>query len=255
MTEIVALANQERECRARLDHALRASSVSVVATSLLHDLSQPLTAIDVWVKMSLRLLQKGTEPGSEIAENLDQIAKIVQRTKDMLTDFRGKLSHSEPTIRRIDLNELLRNAARDLVLDTENGGMVIHYEAAPDLPIVHADPELVKLVISILCRNSLDAIEDRHDAVASILIRPRVGAGATVEIWISDNGPGIDDALVGRLFEPIVSTKRDGLGLGLAICRMLLQTLGGRIRLEANSRNGVTFVFSLPVASQGESVG
>src|SRR5262249_51603133 len=121
-------------------------------------------------------------------------------------------------------------------------------EAPAELPLLYGDRIQLQQVILNLVRNAIDALAGRSDGAVQVVAR-RLDAPAGVQIGVADNGPGIDAALAGRLFEPLMTSKRDGLGLGLSICASIVQLHGGRIWLHSGAAGATEFRVSLPARS------
>jgi signal transduction histidine kinase len=120
------------------------------------------------------------------------------------------------------------------------------------VPPVLADPDLLALAVFILCRNSLDALGLSDGARKEVHMMSRVMPDGCVRVLVRDTGPGLDAESVETIFEPLSSTKPHGAGIGLAVCRAMLEGLGGRLWLESNTRSGAAFAFDLNSALDGE---
>ena len=125
-------------------------------------------------------------------------------------------------------------------------GVRVQLDLAPQLPPLDLDAVQIEQVVFNLMRNALDAIYESSGPPAELTVRTR-RAGDEVEVAVVDSGPGLADEIAGEIFEPFVTSKREGLGMGLSICRSIIEAHGGRIWAAPNSARGMTFAFALPI--------
>lgn len=238
--------------RARLEQVLRRSGATFLATNLIHDLSQPLTAINTWSASCLRLMETNPEARAKLTERLGFLAAESRRATDIIRGFRSAVYRQMPDPVEIDVNEVLSSVV-DL-LDAEAQAMGVAITLAPEeayIP-VRTDQTLLAAAVFLLCRNSLDALKAHDTARKEIHFVSHKSGKSGVVVSVSDTGPGLDEDSVGSLFEPLSSTKPYGAGIGLALCRTLIEGLGGRLWLEANAPTGATFAFELKSGLDGE---
>ncbi|HRD65741.1 MAG TPA: ATP-binding protein [Candidatus Competibacter sp.] len=246
-----ALRRQETEIvrRTELAHAGRLLLLGEMTSSLIHELNQPLAAIVNYAHGSQRQLETGAPPPMVLRERLDQIAKQACRAGDLVKRLR-KLIRKEPVRRvAVDLTRLLANVI-DLC-ETEANKHRIRLELrflSKPLPQVCGDPLQIEQVLLNLLYNAIEAgphpqlehgvvaIEAKHQRSDRILVR------------IRDQGPGLPDGNTEQLFRSFHTTKPQGLGLGLAISRSLVENQGGRLWAENNSGYGAMFSLTLPIA-------
>jgi signal transduction histidine kinase len=238
--------------RAKLEQMLRRLGATFLATRLIHDLSQPLTAINTWSSACLRLTKETPEMRPDLAERLSFLATEARRATDIIREFRAIVHRQLPDLIDVDVNAVLSNVADLLQEEAEAAGAAILVSAEKRLPPVLADADLLALAVFILCRNSLDALKLSDCARKEVHIMSRAMPDSCIRVLVRDTGPGLDAESVGTVFEPLLSTKPNGAGIGLAVCRALLEGLGGRLWLEANTRNGAAFAFDLNSALDGE---
>ena len=237
-----------RARRPNLDDALRKASAVELSAQLLHELSQPLTAINAWAGACQRqVATTGGEAADALTETLDLLVGEARRATEILRAFRALSRHVEPERASVDMNASLIAMSELLADEALTNGIDMRLDLAPDLPAAVADGGFVDLALFILCRNAIEALAGCRNGVKILTLRSHAGENE-IHVSISDTGPGLDEATVGRLFKPVASTKPNGVGVGLAACRSALEALGGRLWLELNTTDGASFAFALPLS-------
>jgi two-component system, LuxR family, sensor kinase FixL len=244
---LAELAQRSAELQAQqaaLADAMRVAAASETASTLAHEMSQPLSAIGTYARAGVEMMRHGEPPYGEIRAVLERIeretarsSEVVRRVRDF---FRTGVAHREPT----DLHALLADAVaavRDR-LDRERIALAIEMPA--DLPDVDTDKIQIGTVLHNLLGNAIDALTGATSQ-RRIRIAVRGVADNEVEVDVEDSGPGIAEAVEKSLFEPLATTKPAGMGLGLTICRTIVQAHGGRLWLV--SRQPALFRFTLPI--------
>ena len=239
------------ERRAGLERTYRVLSATFLASSLAHELSQPMTAINVWASSSLKLVEQNADARDLVAERLALLEQESRRATEIIRKFRRTLSARTREISSVDLKPLLATMAALIEEEAAESDVRVAFEPDAAPCIVHADPELVELAVYILGRNALDALQGQRREPREIAIRARAGAAGTAAVLIADTGPGVESEIIPRLFEPFATAKPHGAGIGLALCRTVTESLGGRAWLESSSGNGAVFAFELPAVPEG----
>ncbi len=224
----------------RLAHASRINAMGEMASGMAHELAQPLTAILSQAQAGRHLVQRGDVEG--LARVLDDTVAQAQRGADILERLQRWSRPNRDQVQACSLNEAALRVKRLLGTEAQAKGAVVTLDL-PNTPLqVKADPVELEQVIFNLVRNALDAA-DR----ARVLLRARrLGDRAVLEV--SDDGPGVPADIRERVFEPFVTGKKDGTGLGLALCQRLVEEMGGDIELVSGTAH-TTFRLSLPIAA------
>ena len=238
--------------RARLEQVIRRSSATFLATALVHELSQPLTAINTWSAACLRLMDASPDARAKLAERLGFLAAESRRATDIIRNFRAAVHRQLTEFAEIDANEVLASVVELLEEEARAADIVVSLTPVEAFIPVRTDRTLLATAVLILCRNCLDALKAHDSERKEIQITSRMTEKAGVMISIRDTGPGLDAESVQRLFEPLSSTKAFGAGIGLALCRTLIEGLGGDLWLDANAPTGATFAFELRPGMYGE---
>ena len=244
-----------QELQSELFHAARLSEVGQMAPMLAHELNQPLSAAANSVNAARRLLASGEPHKIEMApEVMDEAAAEILRAGQIIGRLRAFVVKGE-TERRVENVAQMVEQARTLALvGVEAAGVRSFFRFDPNVERVFADRVQIQQVLVNLMRNAIEAMTAgtrRELEVRTTLVNEH-----TIEIAIADSGPGLTEPVANHLFEPFVSTKPGGMGLGLSICRSIVEAHGGCLRSEPNPGGGTVFRFTLGAApTTGASVG
>ncbi len=247
VSDVSTIKQSERRERSRmleLAHASRLSSMGEMATQLAHEINQPLAAISMYSAAALRTLQSDLD-ARQLREWLQTIHDQAVRAGDILRRVRRFVRRQDMQRVAVDLNARAREVVDLLRSDARSREVTIELRLADDLPQVPADPVLIEQVVFNLVRNALDALQQR--APPRLVTLSSARAGDRVYVEVRDNGPGVDAALGARIFDSFVSSKGEGMGMGLAISRSIIEAHGGRLGYETNAEGGATFRFELPL--------
>jgi signal transduction histidine kinase len=236
--------------RQDLTHIGRVSALGELTASLAHELSQPLTAI-LSNAQAAQLLVEGDvvdlEKVREIRVILRDIVADDKRAAAVISGLRALLKKGEPEFVPLDLNELVGEVAWLMRSDTIMRNVSMSLELSPDLPSTRGDRVQLQQVVLNLVLNGLEAMREPYAGSRTLVIRTgRDGAGA-LRVTVQDSGPGIAEKDLGHIFEPLYTTKREGLGMGLAIVRTIVNAHGGAVGAENNPEGGASLWFTLPV--------
>jgi PAS domain S-box-containing protein len=235
---------RSQEAQLELFHAARLSTAGQMAAALAHELNQPLTAVMNSVHAAQLLLAKNERVKLPVVrEILDEASQQAVRGGQIIRRLRNFVTRGEAE-KRIEILPTLIEEASALALAGAGGhGVNVHFRFDPNAAKVMADRIQVQQILINLMRNGLEAMAGmtrRELEVATTFVDVE-----TIEIAVSDRGPGLPDEIAEHLFEPFVSTKRNGMGLGLLICRSIVEAHGGRLWTEPNPGGGAIFRFTL----------
>jgi two-component system sensor kinase FixL len=243
-------AHAEREVgrlRQELAHIGRVSALGELSASLAHELNQPLTAILNNAHVAQQLLEAEVPNVAELRDILADILADDQRAAKVISRLRALLKKGELDHVLLNLNDLVRDVAELVRSDMVLRHVPMTLDLAPGLPQVRGDRVQLQQVILNLVLNGLEAMSKPNARDHALVIRTSSAGPTTVSVAIRDSGAGIDMADVDRMFQPLYTTKTEGLGMGLAIARTIVDAHGGELRASNNSEGGATFQFSLPV--------
>jgi signal transduction histidine kinase len=223
-----------------------------LTASLAHELNQPLTAILSNAQAALRILPSDKADLADIRDILGDIVEDDKRAAEVIHRLRGFLKKSNLELSALDIGELVSQVARLVSSDAILRNVSIRLELAPGLPPICGDRVQLQQVILNLLMNGLDAMRESSEGERTLVLRTLAGDGAaSVVVAVEDSGMGIDEADLEHVFHAFYTTKPEGLGMGLAIARSIVEAHGGRLEARNNPGRGATFSFTLPAIKEG----
>jgi PAS domain S-box-containing protein len=237
---------QARQHQAELAHVSRVSLAGEMAGALAHELSQPLTAIAAYARGCLRLLAGRVPEPETLYEGVSEVVQQAERAGDVLGRLREFVRDGASQRTFIEVRPLIDAAVGLVGGEAMQNEVEIVARVDPGLPPVFADHIEIEQVLLNLLRNAMDAIATADSEKRLIVLEARCISGCTVEISVADSGPGVIEEVANRLFQPFVTTKPEGMGMGLSLSRSIVEAHGGRLRMLRNVDAGATFVFDLP---------
>ena len=235
---------EAEKLRRDLTHVGRVTAMGEMAASLAHELNQPLTAILSNAHAGERYLAQGEPPLDEIREILQDVVGDARRAGEVIQRLRSLLRKEETRFLPLDVNQVIREMAALVRTDAVLRNRAIDMDLAPDLPPVRGDRVQLQQVLLNLVLNGMEAMSP-HGEGRRIVLQTLQADGA-VCVSVRDQGPGIPGDMLSRIFETFYTTKSEGMGMGLAISRSIVEAHGGRIWAENNPDRGATFSFTLP---------
>jgi two-component system, LuxR family, sensor kinase FixL len=237
-----------KEKEAEVAHAARFSLVNGMTSALAHEINQPMAAARALARSAQELLRAPQADLSRAATNLSTLIAEIDLASGIVRRMREFLRRSRPRISTIDVQLMLDDILALIRPEASSSRIVIDVDAANDLPLIHGDRVQLQQVILNLVRNAVDSLagSDRSDGRVRVAAR-RSPDSTHLEFSVSDNGSGIPAEFADRLFQPFTTSKKEGLGLGLAICLAIVEAHGGRIWLQSKKPGATEFCFSLPL--------
>jgi PAS domain S-box-containing protein len=245
--DITERRKHEESARAQQEKAQltsRLTTMGEMASSLAHELNQPLTAISNYNMGAVAMLRSGNANPEALLEALEKAAKQAERAGKIISRIREFVKRSEPRRQRVSLMRIIENAVGFADIDARKRQIDIELHLPDPLPDVMADAILIEQVLLNLLKNGVEAMETSEYRTLHVIITDQ---SPLVEIAVVDRGYGLRDPE--RLFEPFYSTKSEGLGMGLNICRTIIESHHGRLWADANPDGGTIFRFTLPCAT------
>lgn len=235
------------ELQTELMRVSRASALGEMGSALAHELNQPLSAITGFVEAGAALIDRGEARIPKAREFMDKAVAQTRRAGDVIRRLQAfsRKGGAERTVE--DINTVIEETCVLATLGTAADEIDIVKNLEPDLPPVLIDSIQIQQVVLNLVRNSIDALEGRAERRIDVATAAR---GDRVEVAVSDTGPGLAPGVETRLFDPFVSTKPGGIGIGLSICRTIVETHGGEIVCDTAPGTGTRFSFTVPVLAQ-----
>jgi PAS domain S-box-containing protein len=239
-----------QKSRDEMAHQNRVAALGELATSLAHELNQPLAAILMNSQAASRFLSGQPPNLARVGDCLNSIAFDGERAGEVIKRLRGLLKKGESQASLVDVNEVVSDTLRLVGHDALLRQVSVRFEPLPSLPPVLGDRIQLYQVVLNLILNGLDAVAEQPPGDRWVLVRTAEADGGDVELTVEDSGKGIAESDLARVFEPFVSTKAEGLGMGLSISRSIVEAHGGRIWAENSAGRGAILRCVWPVAQQ-----
>ncbi|NOX94062.1 MAG: PAS domain S-box protein [Alphaproteobacteria bacterium] len=247
MREYVQAEKQARKFQSDLHHVSRVSAMGEMASGMAHELNQPLTAVMNYVQACRRILDMGNDEQREkVSDYMEKAVAQAERAGKIISGLRKYVEKSEANRSFEELNVIVEEASKLALVDGAAEGVDFNIDLAEDLPSLNVDKIQIQQVVFNLVRNAIEALEPTPLKQITITTSR---AENLVSVSVCDNGPGLDGKLVGKLFDSFVTTKPNGMGLGLSICQSIIEDHGGRICANRNADGGMTFKFTLPISA------
>nr|WP_286181056.1 PAS domain-containing sensor histidine kinase [Leptothrix sp. C29] len=264
-TDVTSRRQMEEETARQIERAQETSrlvTMGEMASSVAHELNQPLAAITNYCNGMLSRLRAGNLREEDLAMALEKTSKQAQRAGQIIHRIRQFVKRSEPQRQAARAAEIVEDALELATIELKRRNVAIQSYVAQRLPVLQVDPILIEQVLLNLLKNAAEAIDNaqmppkRRTIELRVVPRHTAELGGVIEFSVTDAGPGIREEVIGRLYEAFFSTKSDGMGIGLSLCRSIIESHQGRMKAEniynGDSICGCRFSFMLPVAAAGD---
>jgi PAS domain S-box-containing protein len=250
ITQERASEQAQREQHEKLQQTSRLITMGEMASSLAHELNQPLTAITNYTsgaasRSKLSVRRQETPPIDELIELLEKTARQAERAGQVIRRIRGFVKRSDPIRKAVKATTIVADAVGLAEIDARERNLTIAPELDPDLPLLHVDPILIEQVLLNLIKNGLEAMKESSYRVLRVRVRV---IDQQMQFSVIDRGYGVPAAIRSRLFDSFYTTKDDGMGMGLNICRSIIESHQGRLWFDDNPEGGCSFRFTLPLS-------
>ncbi|MGY8664372.1 PAS domain S-box protein [Bradyrhizobium sp. UFLA05-109] len=246
ITERKRTAETFREMQAELTHANRAAAMGQVTASVTHELSQPITAMLCNAEAALNWLGSQSPNFERARQALASIVADAKRGGEIIGWIRSLIKKTPAPKESVDVNGAVLDVITIARSELLKHGVLIQTDLAPGLPLVEGYRVQLQQVILNLILNAIEAMNCIDAGGRELRISTAADASSRVVVTVRDSGPGLDAAMVDRLFEPFYTTKPGGTGMGLSICQSIIEAHGGRLWTGANEPRGAVFQFNLP---------
>jgi C4-dicarboxylate-specific signal transduction histidine kinase len=228
----------------------RLSTMGEMATGLAHELNQPLASIVNYTKGCVKRIQAGRPDLQELVAVLNDASGEAQRAGEIIKRIRRFVQKREPARTTIDIPELIRQVLHLMRHDLQRQGIQTRLEVQEHMPTLQGDRIQLQQVLLNLLRNSVEAMNGTEMKHRRLTVGATTDNGDSVTLFVCDTGCGLGELDPDSIFEPFYTTKEDGMGMGLAISRTIVEAHGGRVSATDNADGGCTFHFSLPRRSE-----
>ena len=235
-----------REVQMQLAHANRVATMGQLSASIAHEVSQPLAAALTNTQTALRWLGKDPPDLAKVQQALERIVSNGKRAGDVIDGLRALIKKAPPALESLDINEVLDEIILLTRVEAVKNRVSVRKQFAEDLPRVQGARVQLQQVILNLMVNAIEAMSEDNDGVRDLQIGTGRDASEGVLVTVRDSGPGLTPAMLERVFEAFYTTKPTGLGIGLSICRSIIEAHGGKLWARAAEDRGAVFQFTLP---------
>lgn len=251
VTETKLAQEQLQQAQVNLAHVARVTTLGQLTASIGHEVNQPLAAIVANGEAALRFLRRDPPELDEVRGALTGMIAAGRRASEIVKRIRSMVQKSTPAMAPVDINALLSDCATLVQREIAANRVALQLEFTPGLPAILGDAVQLQQVVINLMVNAIQAMADIEDRTRRLVVRSGLGAAGMVTVEVADSGPGFAEDRAAHLFDAFYSTKTDGMGMGLSICRTIVEAHSGRITAAAVEGQGATFSFALPIAAAG----
>jgi C4-dicarboxylate-specific signal transduction histidine kinase len=231
-----------------LAHANRVATVGQLTASIAHEVKQPIAATVGNAEAALRWLGHRPPNLDEVRDAVARIVKEGHRASEVIGRIRALVEKAPPLTDRLDINEAIREVIELTRGETVKNDVSVRTDLTNGLPLIHGDRVQLQQVLLNLIINAVEAMAEVSEGARELLIRTGEVESCYVLFAVRDSGPGLDPKRADRLFETFYTTKASGMGMGLTICRSIIEAHGGRLWASTNEPRGAVFQFTLPIA-------
>lgn len=231
----------------QLAHVFRLSTMEEMASGMAHEISQPLAAVVNYTQGCVRYLQKDNHDPAQLAEIMNKAVAQAERAGEVIHRLKNFFCKGQLVKTPCKVNSLLRETVSLIRNDLTRTKTKIEFDLAKDVQMISADRIQLQQVVLNLIQNGIEAMHETDPHARRIMIQTKAQSLNSVEITVSDTGPGFNKEMVHKVFEPFFTTKAHGRGMGLAICRSIIEAHGGQFIIHPNTNNNSWIRFILPV--------
>ncbi len=228
-------------------------AVNELTASIAHEINQPLTAISIYAQTCMKMLSNSKVDRVRLISALDKLNRQTLRAGEIVDRIQRTLRHESDLRVPTNLFDVLHDLVQFCAVDTRLSGFEIRFESPPALPEVRCDPLQVQQVIINLIRNAVDAMSPASPSPGNVIVVRSLMLEESVKFEVVDSGTGISPENEPLVFASFCTTKANGMGVGLSICRSIITRHGGELSFRNNVDHGATFYFTLPVEVFAES--
>jgi two-component system sensor kinase FixL len=228
-------------------HVIRLSTAGEMASGMAHELNQPLAALVSYCGTAISLVNSLPEPQQQLREILECASEQAHRAGRIIRHLREFVSKGDDSKQSLDLDQLIKDLNFLLSSELRNAAVKLEYHLDARRHHVMANKVQIEQVLVNLVRNSVEAMKSHNASGGKVILGTRLTKDGMIEVTVTDNGPGIDPDMKGKMFNPFQTSKASGMGMGLSISRSIIEAHGGTIRAVEQHPDGASFVFTLPV--------
>jgi C4-dicarboxylate-specific signal transduction histidine kinase len=242
---------EARQRMSELSRMNRFATAGELSASIAHEVRQPLTTISASGEAGLAWLKRRVPNLKEARKELESVIKESHRADDVLKSVRAMFRHGSTARTKVNLDEIIQQVVSVAAGPIRSNGVRLETNLTGDvLPLVMADPVQLQQVILNLVMNAIESMGHSGDAMRILRLRTEPGLAGTIAVRVVDTGPPVDPEVVKKMFQPFFTTKSGGMGMGLSICKTIVEAHGGQLTAAANKTRGMEFRITLPLHQQ-----
>lgn len=250
ITERKEIEGREKKHMMELAHVSRVTTIGEMSSQIAHELAQPLAAIAALSTGSLKMLNSESSDRDEIIESLKDISEQSSRAREIVLRLRDFVRNEEMQYTRLEMNALVRTVMHLVDVEARWHNMPVELELQESLPATMGDRILLEQVLLNLVHNAIESMQMTDRDKHSLTVRTSMLDLKTLQVEVIDSGSGVSEDNIKQIFKPFFSTKSDGMGMGLAITRSIIDAHGGKLSTWCNDKGGATFCFTLPAEDE-----
>ncbi|MFK5892132.1 MAG: PhnD/SsuA/transferrin family substrate-binding protein [Pseudomonadota bacterium] len=243
-----------RKYQSDLAHMARLNTMGEMASGIAHELNQPLTAIATSAYAAIQLLESGNVSHNKLVDILEKINKHAERSGDIIRHLRKLIRHEQPVYSMVNINELIDDVLALIKTEIKKAKVQIEYQYQQNLPMITCQPIQIDQVILNLCKNAIESMQETTTKHRILTIGTKMAGHHAIIVSIADTGMGIQADIRDGLFDPFITSKGEGMGLGLSISKGIIEAHHGNLYLASDSNSGSNrgslFRFVLPLNQQ-----
>jgi len=247
ITERKQVEEMAKQHQAELAHVSRLCNVGEMASSLAHEVNQPLTAINTLSRGCLQIMQSEGQVNPKIYEAIEEIATQAERSGEIIKRIRGFVSKQQPQRGAADINDIVQASLSFIETEIKQHHIAIHLDLDREMCAIQVDSIQIEQVILNILLNGIDAMKSMPQKSRELTVQTLINANQDIEVMIKDIGVGLTDEATEHLFDSFFTTKPEGLGIGLSLSRRIVEAHGGQLWASSNPEKGATFRFTLPI--------
>jgi PAS domain S-box-containing protein len=247
ITELKKIEEEAKHHQLEAAHVMRLSTMGEMASGMAHELNQPLTAVISYCETAESLLEALPSPSPDLADILKRCKEQALRAGNIIHHLRELVSREQRSRKPVDLDQTIRDVMRFLAWELRDSNAKVELRLFSQGHKIMADTVQIEQVLINLIRNSLEAIKAASTDQGVIELQTVILPDGQLELTVTDNGPGIDPVINGKIFEPFQTTKASGMGMGLSISHSIIESHDGKLRVDENRKDGASIGFTLPV--------
>ena len=247
ITEKQKIEEKEKQRVLELAHVSRLSTMGEMATQIAHELNQPLSAITTYSDACLYMLKSSPKETTDLVSALNGIKLQAHRSGDIIRGLRNFVKKGELQKSTTDINALIYAVLNLATSEIKNNKIDITFSLDDELPLVVTERILIEQVVLNLVRNAIDAMTENDSMARELHVQTALNNEQIIEVKIMDTGPGLKPDQIENIFNTFVTTKKNGIGMGLPISRTIIEAHGGTLMAEYGRKTGASFVFTLPL--------